>query len=168
MTIAEDRGKSRGIEAAPRFPWPAGSESPALDERGAWSMRVAAFWIGLLAVAWAWSFVCALSFSGEDLLLIDEQRAGLHVSGHVFRPLWNSWFWLLQRLPGGDDAALYHAGSLVLHLANCALVYHLARGSAGPRRRRLPRWSCSAPARGSAMGCAGSRPRTGSCPAWER
>ncbi|TAJ24967.1 MAG: hypothetical protein EPO68_00615 [Planctomycetota bacterium] len=81
----------------------------------------------LAFAAWCWRDLLAVSFTGEDLGLIQDQRDGYTTLPTVFRPLWHAWFWLGGRLFGAEDPRPWHAAQLALHLANAALVAAIAR-----------------------------------------
>lgn len=92
------------------------------------SWRFALALAGVLAfAAWQWAPLRAVSFTGEDLGLIQDQRDGFTTLPTVFRPLWHAWFWLGERVLGAADPRPWHFAQLALHLVNAALVALVAR-----------------------------------------
>jgi hypothetical protein len=86
----------------------------------------------LALVGFAWGGLLALPLSGEDWVLLARLRAGEPGSPHVFRPLSDAWLAGWHAVFGPDARAL-HAGSLVLHLVNTALVLLVALELVGSR-----------------------------------
>jgi hypothetical protein len=75
----------------------------------------------LLPVGFAWRDVLRLPLSGEDWGVLARLRLGEAGSPHVFRPWSDAWLAAIHGLAGPSATAL-HGGSLLLHLANTALV----------------------------------------------
>jgi hypothetical protein len=98
------------------------------DGRPRWILLAAT----LALVGFAWGGLLALPLSGEDWVLLARLRVGEPGSPHVFRPLSDAWLAALHAVFGPDARAL-HAGSLVLHLLNTALLMLVALELLGSR-----------------------------------
>ena len=90
-------------------------------------VAVLPLFVVLTVVGWAWAPMLGLHLTGEDYTLLARIDRGLEASPHVFRPLLGAWLSLLHDIFGVESAVPYHVGSLLLHLANTALVFALGR-----------------------------------------
>jgi hypothetical protein len=90
-------------------------------------LALAGIALGVLLTIAAWWQVFRVGATSECLELMYAQRAGLTLTWHVFRPVWDAWFWLGLRCFGVDGYVGWHAAQLALHAANGLLLALLAR-----------------------------------------
>jgi hypothetical protein len=114
-----DEARVRTMVASPSAP-------AARAPHSGWRFLIAVGAV-LVFAAWCWRGILSVSFTGEDLTLIQQQARGFELTPTVFRPLWHLWFWCGESLFGAVDPRPWHAAQLGLHLANAALVAAIAR-----------------------------------------